>query len=594
MEKELFKEIKQIFIKYKWKFSFAFSMLVLSNVLLVLNPLIIREALAELTTTSPTEGIFVSILNLFNSSESLWAWTVLLLVITCVGSFLKYKMRALFIRISREVELRARSFLFNRIQMQSQVFFDRHQIGDLLSRLTNDLQSYRDLLGPGLLYPMFMLTLAIPSIWALSIISFKLTLFTLIPLVLVPIVNSFIRKPMYRFSVAVQRGLGQLSTIAQENYSAIRLVKAYNMEDTLLGLFAQKCLCFFMISIRLSCLQGSIGPFFSIFTKISTIFLVMVSALLIFHYDDELTTGDFVAFMWIQSFLFAPLLLLTWLLPIYERGRAAYGRLVEIAFEPIEVIHSDSNLTIPSKADIEITNLTFNYLNTSKPALKNLSFKIKGGSWVGITGPVGSGKSTLFRLLNRDYEIPRGMISINNIDIHDYPLEAFKEMVTIEQISFLFSRTIAENIVFAKQEAEKDEIEQVARFADIHDTILDFPQQYETIVGEKGVTLSGGQKQRVSMARAFLVDKSILLLDDIFSAVDSKTEKKIFNAIKTNYRDKTLFLITHRISILEKMDYIICLKDGEISEAGTPQELAKNEGYYSALMTLQGFHHESR
>jgi ATP-binding cassette subfamily B protein len=217
-----------------------------------------------------------------------------------------------------------------------------------------------------------------------------------------------------------------------------------------------------------------------------------------------------------------------------------------------------------------------------------LTFNIKGGSFVGITGPIGSGKSTLFRLLSREYEIPRGMIYIGGKDIHDYPLEAFsKSMVTVEQIPFLFSKTIAENVMFGRDSASQAEIELVSRHADLHETVMEFPQQYDTVVGERGVTLSGGQKQRIVMARAFLVNRSILLLDDIFSAVDMGTERRIFDRMKSNFEGRTVLLITHRVSILEQLDRVIYMQDGKIVEDGSPAQLVQKKGYYAALHDLQ-------
>jgi ATP-binding cassette subfamily B protein len=288
--------------------------------------------------------------------------------------------------------------------------------------------------------------------------------------------------------------------------------------------------------------------------------------------------------------------MLAWVLPIYERGRAAYDRLVEIYMEPIEISEgSHLHLHIPPKSEILFKELNFAYPRFSHHALKNINLTIKGGSFVGITGPVGAGKTTLFRLLNREYEIPKGMIFLGGRDIHDYSFEAFSQsIVTVEQIPFLFSKSIAENVSFGKEGATQEELELVAEMADLHDTVLEFPDQYNTVIGERGVTLSGGQKQRLAMARAFLVNRSILLLDDIFSAVDAATEKRIFNAMKMNFIDKTVLMITHRVSILEQMDLVIYMKNGEIVENGSPLDLFNQKGYYRTLFDLQFLGGKSR
>ncbi|HEY4832070.1 MAG TPA: ATP-binding cassette domain-containing protein, partial [Waddliaceae bacterium] len=243
---------------------------------------------------------------------------------------------------------------------------------------------------------------------------------------------------------------------------------------------------------------------------------------------------------------------------------------------------------IPAGADIELRGLTFRYPNSTVFALFNITLTIKGGQFIGITGPIGAGKTTLFRLLNREYEIPYNMILIDGHDIHKYPLSSFyQQVVTVEQIPFLFSKSISENVKFGRRNASQEDLETVTRYADFHETVLEFPEQYETMVGERGVTLSGGQKQRLAMARAFLVDRSILLLDDVFSSVDFATEQRIFNAMRESFLGKTVLLITHRVSVLDKMDRIIYMKEGIVVEEGSPDQLTRKGGSYAALVELQ-------
>jgi ATP-binding cassette subfamily B multidrug efflux pump len=281
--------------------------------------------------------------------------------------------------------------------------------------------------------------------------------------------------------------------------------------------------------------------------------------------------------------------MLGWVLPIYERGRAAYARLIEIYEEPNEVkTEAKSKLTISSKADLVIKNLTFFYPGSAKAALSHFNLHIQGGSFVGVTGPVGAGKTTLLHILNREYEVPKGTFFIGHHEVHEYPLEAFRaQMVAVEQAAFLFYRSVAENVRFGRMEASQEEIEIVSRYADLHDTVMDFPAQYDTLVGERGMTLSGGQKQRVAVARALLVNRSILLLDDIFSAVDTATERRIFEAINRHFKGKTVLLVTHRVSVLEQMDRVVYMMGGKVVEDGTPAELKAKQGHYAALVGLQ-------
>lgn len=593
MEKTLFGSLKALVLSQRKRFFGALLMLLGANILLVINPLIFRQAILALSDNSEKAELTTHswILQWIPHwiYKSLIAWTLLLLITAGVSAFLRYQMRMGFISISRDAETVIRSKLFDRIQAQSRTFFDKHGIGELLSRLTNDIGAYRDLLGVALMYPLLFITMVGPGLLALHSISPYLTYISMIPLLCIPIVNELLRHRIYHLSHTVQQSLGVLSNMTQEHYSGIRIVKSYCIEKALFERFCLLCRDFASLNVKLSTLQGLLFPLFTLITKITSILLVLFSGYIILRGWEELSAADFVSFMWIQSYLFFPVLMLGWVLPIYARGKAAYDRLVEIYDEPIEVQDAtNSSHKIPPNANILIKELTFKYPQTTRNILSNINLEIQGGSFVGITGPVGSGKSTLFRLLNREYEILPGKIFIGGLDIHDYPLEAFhSEMVSVEQIPFLFSKTVAENVRLGRQEASQADIEIVSEFADMHETILGFPKKYETLVGERGVTLSGGQKQRMAIARAFLVDRSILLLDDIFSAVDSATEKRIFSALKKHYAGKTVLLITHRSSVLEQMDRIIYLANGKICEDGTPEELFAKNGYFKALSESQ-------
>jgi len=592
MEKSLYKNLLGLLAKYRWRFIAAFLMVLISNLLLILNPLIFREAIYAFDPSSHRIQNWVGtsthwLLGSFTSS--ILAWAVLLITIALVSSYFKYWMRFAFISISRDAEVDIRDKLFGRIQSQSREFFDHHGVGELLSRLTNDITAYRELLGPGIMYPLFFLTIVTPGLIALFSISTPLAMLSIVPMILIPFLNGAVRDYIYKFSRAVQVSLGEMSNMTQEYFSGIRIVKGYAIENETLKKFKQLCKTFSQLSFKLACIQGMLFPLFTLLTRVVTVSLVLLAGYIILKAWDELSAADFASFMWIQSYIFIPVLMLGWILPVYERGRAAYSRLTEIYEEPIVVQdHPESVLQLPEKADIECANLSFNYPKSEAPSLSSLNLFIKCGSFVGITGPVGSGKTTLLYLINREYEIPKDMLFVGSHEIHEYSLEVLKNaIIIVEQSSFLFSRSVAENVRFGRLEASQEELETVARFADLHDTVTGFPEQYETMVGERGMTLSGGQKQRVALARAFLVNREILLLDDIFSAVDTATEKRIFKAIKEHFQGKTVLLVTHRISILDQMDRILYMSHGEIKEDGSPEELKKFNGFYAALAELQ-------
>lgn len=577
-----------MFRQYRKRFAIAIAMVLASNCLLVLNPLLLRKAISSLNP-SQAQAFSLILAPVFGEKFSIVStWALALLSISAVSAYFKYLMRIQFISISRDVERSVRLKLFERIQSQSRAFYDRHGIGELMSRLTNDISAYRDVIGPGIMYPIYFLTLVFPGMLALFYISPELAMVSLIPLAVIPILNETVKNQIYLLSFAVQEYLGKMSNMVQEHYSGIRIIKGYNVEHPLAKRFADLCHRLMQISFKLATFQGLFFPLYTLITKIVSALLVFSAGYIIFNAWNHLTAADFVSFMWIQSYIFFPILMLSWVLPIYQRGRAAYARLLEIYEEPIEVMEGPHlALKIEPKSDISFNNLTFSYPGANSEALSSVNLTIHGGTFVGITGPVGAGKSTLFRLLNREYEIPADMISIGGHDIHDYDLEAFSQsMITVEQIPFIFSKTIADNVRFGRGEATIEEIEMVSRHADLHEAILEFPDRYETLVGERGVTLSGGQKQRVAMARAFLVDRSILLLDDIFSAIDTATEHRIFQTMRKNFPNKTVLLISHRISILDRMDRVIYLKDGRVAEDGTPDELLEKKGFYAALHEL--------
>ena len=650
MEKTLWKNLYAILLKYRWPLFRAVLMIVVANGLLLLIPLIFRLAVIQIdphvvsrlsletavqdnkvmqdfelellrtgadhsqtVKAAPVRSDYGSkdSVNLLSSNAvsrlnaeaidsflqfifgkqipPVYPWAALLLILSLTAAIFKYGTRYAFLSISRNAERDLRSKIFARIQEQSMHFYDRHGIGELLSRLTNDISIYRDVIGPGLMYPLFFITIVFPGLVILFFLSASLAAISLIPLFAIPFLNYMMRKRIHKTSHLTQKGLADLSNQAQEHYSGIRVIKGYGIESRMVELFGQLGRKMIKINMKLGIYQGFLFSFFTALTKIITVIIVMTAGVILSRGMANLNAADFITFMWIQSYIFFPILMIAWLMPIYARGCASYERLLEIYEEPIEVKNGQTiQENIPQKADIEFNSLIFSYPDTSKPILNSISAYIKSGTFLGITGAVGSGKTTIFRLLNREYEIPRGMLRIGGYDIKDYPLDSIgKEIVTVEQLPFLFSRTIAENVGFGKEEACPEEIERVSKYADLHETVLDFPEQYETMVGERGLTLSGGQKQRVAMARAFLVNRSILLLDDIFSAVDAETERRIFKAIQTNFKGKTVLFVTHRLSILEEMDRVIYMEKGHIAEDGTPEALKRKNGKYAALLELQ-------
>jgi ATP-binding cassette subfamily B protein len=575
MQKSFIGNLFEKIAHYRNQLLLASLMVFISNGLLIVNPLIFRQALLDLQSAH---------------HHSVFTWAFGLLIISAVAAFLKYSMRMIFFSISRHMELQMRELIFDRIHAQSKAFFDRHGIGDLLSRLSNDITAYSDMLAAGIMYPLFFISLVVPALAALFYLSPFMAAISLIPFFGMFLLNLWVSKPMFHISHRLQELLAKMSVMVHEHYSGIKLIKSYGIESQLVALFKHLCSCFSRLNLRFAGFQGLFLPALAFIIKLTMLALVAIaSAVILLHWGPPISLADFLTFIWIQSYVFNPLLMLAWIIPTYQRGKAAYARLFEVYQEPIEVYQVPHALKhIAPQANIEFRNLTFTYPGQTRPALQHINLTIKGGTFVGLTGPVGCGKTTLFRLLNREYEVAENTLFIGGKDIHQYSLDAFyQQIVTVEQLPFLFSKSIWENIKFGRPTAEEDDVHEASQLANLHLDVLEFPLGYQTIVGERGVSLSGGQKQRMAIARAFLVNRSILLLDDIFSAVDTNTERKIFASLQANFKGKTILLITHRASLLEKLDRVIYLMDGVIKEDGKPSELVKKAGPYKALVDLQ-------
>ncbi len=591
MNKSLLFELFHVIGHYKKRLLLACVLVLASNTLLILNPLLIKQAMIAMDPSSGKPGglLYTITRSLLGSyAQYLLPWTTLLLLTASVSAYFKYKMRTSFITVSRDVESELQLRIFQKISRQSMVFFDKYGIGELVSRLTNDLSAYREVLGPGIMYPLYFLTLVSPAFIALFYLSPLLASFSLLPLLILPLLMFSVEGRAYNVSLKVQQALAEMSALTHESYNGIRIIKGYAVEEQMTQKFSKACKVFLRLNLHLTLLQGLLYPLLTLITKCMTLSLVLLAAYLNLLGYQQLETADFISFMLIQSYLYIPVLMLGWVLPIYEKGRAAYERLWQIYQEPIEIVEAENPLqNLSEPAAIEIKHLSFTYKGRDAPALLNFSCRIPAKRLIGITGPVGSGKTTLIKLLNRDYEVPQGTVFFNGEDLHNYSVDAIrKAMATVEQQPFLFSRSIAENIALGVINPPSELVEEAAEFADLHSTIVAFPMQYETVVGEKGITLSGGQRQRTAIARALFSQRPILLLDDIFSSLDAETEKKVFSALNNN-RTKTIILITHRTSILQQLDYVYYLKEGGILEEGTPQELLAMKGAYSALVSIQ-------
>lgn len=579
MEKTLFKHLLAVISQYRIRFILAIALVCLSNALLILNPFIFRAAIKNtLEGSQDISGAF---------PIEKFSFVPVLLCIALTSAFLKYRMRIQFVSISRNAEEIFREKLYLKLQSQSRQFFDNHSLGDLINRLSSDISTYREMLGPGLMYPIFALTMMLPAAFSLFFLSKWLFLFSLLPLLVLLLINIASRESLYSLSLSSQQILSKMSVLAEETYSGVRIFKAYDFKKIGERLFSSLGLEHSSLRRKLFLRQGMVHPVFILILQgasASTAFLFSVLSSSSFH---AVSTQDFLTFIWLQNYLFMPVMMLGWIFPLYQQGKAAYTRLKDLYEEPIEVSDTGTKEDLSGRADIFLKNLTFTFSGSHSPSLRDITLTIKEGERIGVAGSVGSGKSTLLKLIQREYDVGENMFFIGKDEVHELKLSAlYRLMATCEQIPFLFSDTVSENIRFGREDASKEEIFSVASSVDLHDEIEGFPEKYDTTVGERGHMVSTGQKQRIAVARSLIASKRILILDDIFANVDADKEKKMLERLIEDFKGATIILVTNRVSALEKMDKVIFLQDGKIIEEGSPSLLKTSGGPYSVLYDL--------
>lgn len=577
MAPTLLKELWAVTRRHWVRLLLGSLLVALSNLLLVLSPLTLRHALLSMEGNPDPSLVTSAIDAVVGPSPQLLHWVALLLAMALAAAWCKYRMRQLFIAVSYRAEAALRENLFVRIQQHKRQFYDRHGVGDLMSHVTNDVAAVREVLGPGILYPVNFASLALPALYAMVSIEPPLTALSITPILLLPFVMWLARSGMYRLSRRVQELLAGLSRTVQEQLTAIRLVKSYDAESALLERFRHVCRDLFSAQLKLAVVQGLFFPLLGLITRATTVGLVLLTGYLVFSGWSNLPSADFVSFMWVQSYLFIPVLMLGWILPVYERGRAAYHRLWKLYSEPVEQQASPGTTSAQQPPSISVRDLHFQY-EDGVPLLQGVNLDIPSGSLVGITGPIGEGKSTLLGLLAGEYTPIRGSIS-----------GGYQKVAFVEQDPFLFSKTIRENIELGNPNVTEEGLQQAIEQAQLKQTIEAFADHLDTLVGERGVTLSGGQKQRVVLARALVAGSPLLLLDDVFSGVDAATERAIVDHLQKMAGEYTIVVVAHRASVLDRLDTIHFLHNGHIVESGAPRQLREQGGYYAALTALQGW-----
>lgn len=559
--------------KYKNRYFIGIVFLIIVDFIQLIPPKILGHLTDSLSQGTATKGKITTAV-------------VGILLIAAIMATCRFMWRIYINGTARFVEYDIRSKFFKHLQNLSTSFYNKNKTGDLMALATNDLNAVRMALGQGIIMFCDAVVLTVATLIIMLSINIKLTLIALIPLPFVAIISRKFGKSIHRKFTKVQSCFSKLTDIVQENFSGIRIVKSFVQEEKEYEKFLNENTNNFNANMEFIRVWGIFSPLIELIASLSFVILIAIGGRFVIL--GNISLGEFITFNMYLGNLVWPMMAMGWVINNLQRGYASLERIEEVLNTPPEIVDKYVDKIESLKGDIEIRDLTFIYPNTKVPALQNVSITIKKGETLGIVGRTGSSKTTLINLLLRLYNVESGKIKINGKDINKIPLKALRQNVGfVSQDPFLFSTTLAENINLAFDELDMDKVVEATKNADIYDNIIDFPEGFETMVGERGVTLSGGQKQRASIARALIKNPDILILDDCLSAVDAKTEVKILDNLNKIMKDKTSIIISHRISAVKEASQIIVLDEGKIVQNGTHEELKNQQGIYKEIYEKQ-------
>jgi len=563
------------FKKYRRSYVAGTVCVFLTNGIWILFPLVIRRAVDDL--------------HLGITRHKLVTYALLLLAVAASKGIFQFLTRWIVIGVSREIEFDLRNDLFRHLEGLSYSYYQRTRTGDIMARATNDLNAVRMLLGPAIMYSANTVVFTAGALAFMLSISPKLTLYAFLPLPIVSITIQYFGRLIHERFERIQAMFSDISARAQENFSGARVIRAYVQEEAEIAAFETANQEYIERSLKLVRLMGMLWPTLETMLGLAIVLVLWLGGRQVI--SGQITVGGFVAFNTYMVQLTWPIIALGWVINIFQRGTASMGRINEILVEKPEIEDSEAiqATQMPPaqiRGEIEFRGLNFSYNST--PVLHDISLRIPAGSSLAIVGPTGSGKTTLVSLIPRIYDAEPGTVFIDGVPIREYPItDLRRNLGFVPQETFLFSDTVRENIAFGKESATDEEVGLAARAASIAEEIESFPEQYRTLVGERGITLSGGQKQRTAIARAIVRNPRILILDDALSSVDTHTEDKILNHLREIMKGRTTIFISHRVSTVRNADRIAVLHAGRIVELGTHDELVAKDGYYTDLYNKQ-------
>lgn len=579
--------LNKYFIKYKYSFSLGILITIIAQIFFLFTPKLVSQSfdvIEKFLKLSETDQKSSIITNFYQ--QELIHNILLIIGSAIVGGFLTFLMRQTLIVMSRHIEFDLKNEVFKQYENLSQNFYKQNRTGDLMNRISEDVSKVRMYVGPAVMYTInTVIRFAIVILYMYNV-SPLLTLYTILPLPILSYCIFKLSSEINKRSTTFQQYLSKVSSFTQEIFSGIRVIKAYSLENQHQNNMIELSDESKRKSLDLAKVQSLFGPLMIALIGISNLVVIYFGGVMYINGTIP-NIGTIAEFILYVNMLIWPVASLGWVSSMVQEAEASQKRLNEfLKIEP-EIKNNNPNSS-DIQGEIAFENVNYTYEDTNIEALKEVSFTVKKGETLAILGKTGSGKSTILSLISRLYDVTSGKITIDGNEISTLNLNDLRNSIGIvPQDAFLFSDTIKNNIKFGNQNATDEEVIAAAKNAVVHDNIIAFNKQYDTILGERGITLSGGQKQRVSIARAIIKNPAILLFDDCLSAVDTETEETILNNLFEFCKDKTTIIVSHRVSSAKNADKIIILEDGKIIQQGSHNQLINQEGYYASLYLKQ-------